>query len=418
MWTRPEHSEMIHPSQLAIGLFVDIDLPWSAHPFLYSKFRITSAEQIAEIHALGLAQVKYFPNKSTAAPGPLPDHPPVQAESPARADNRSNFEEQKRARLQAQKDDARRAERGWENAAKQTREALAGLKQSPKQAGQLLASLSRETADKVSAGGEILLHLLGDKKDEGPQFHALNTMTLAMVLGKALKLGDGELADLALGALAHDIGNIRIPAHLLKAKIRAKHEEDFYRAHVHYGIDIARETGVFSPRALAIIEEHHEFLDGSGFPRGTKKLDPLAQIVSLVNRYDRLCGPESPEKTPLMPAEALSVLFARESGKFDKKLLGLLIKSLGVYPPGTIIMLNDGSLGLVVSPGGQSLRPEILIYDPDIDKKDAVVIDMNEAPELRIEEAVRPESLPMDVLLWLNPRRRLSYFFSTKVAAD
>jgi HD-GYP domain-containing protein (c-di-GMP phosphodiesterase class II) len=418
MWTRPEHSEMIHPSQLAIGLFVDIDLPWSAHPFLYSKFRITSAEQIAEIHALGLAQVKYFPNKSTATPGPLSDHPPVQAESPARVDSRSNFEEQKRARLQAQKDDARRAERSWENAAKQTREALAGLKQSPKQAGQLLASLSRETADKVSAGGEILLHLLGDKKDEGPQFHALNTMTLAMVLGKALKLGDGELADLALGALAHDIGNIKIPPHLLKAKTRAKHEEDFYRAHVHYGVDIARETGVFSPRALAIIEEHHEFLDGSGFPRGTKKLDPLAQIVSLVNRYDRLCGPESPEKTPLMPAEALSVLFARESGKFDKKLLGLLIKSLGVYPPGTIIMLNDGSLGLVVSPGGQSLRPEILIYDPDIDKKDAVVIDMNEAPELRIEEAVRPESLPMDVLLWLNPRRRLSYFFSTKVAAD
>ncbi|MBI5789982.1 MAG: DUF3391 domain-containing protein [Rhodocyclales bacterium] len=401
-----------------VGLFVDIDLPWGAHPFLYSKFCITSVEQIAEIRALGLAHVKYYPNKSTATPGPLPDHPPFQTELPAKGDTRSNFEEQKRARLQAQKDDARRAERGWETAAKQTREALAGLKQSPKQAGQLLASLSRETADKVSAGGEILLHLLGDKKDEGPQFHALNTMTLAMVLGKALKLGAGELADLALGALAHDIGNIKIPPHLLKAKVRAKHEEDFYRAHVHYGVDIARETGVFSPRALAIIEEHHEFLDGSGFPRGTKKLAPLAQIVSLVNRYDRLCGPESPEKTALMPAEALSVLFARESGKFDQKLLGLLIKSLGVYPPGTIVMLNDGSLGLVVSPGRQSLRPEILIYDPDIDKKDAVIIDMSEVPELKIEEAVRPESLPMDVLLWLNPRRRLSYFFSTEVAAD
>lgn len=418
MWTRPEHSEIIRTSQLAIGLFVDIDLPWSEHPFLYSKFRITSAEQIAEIRALGLAQVKYFPNKSTATPGSVADETTLPEQKSVAVEARCNFEEQKRARLQAQKDEARRAERGWENAAKQTREALAGLKQNPKQAGRMLASLSRETAEKVSAGGEILLHLLGDKKDEGPQFHALNVMTLAMVLGKALGLADAELSDLALGALAHDIGNIRVPPHLLKAKVRAKHEEDFYRAHVHYGVDIARETGVFSPRALAIIEEHHEFLDGSGFPRGAKKLTPLAQIVSLVNRYDRLCGPESPERTPLMPAEALSVLFARERGKFDQKLLGLLIKSLGVYPPGTIIMLNDGSLGLVVSPGRQSLRPEILIYDPEIDKKDAVIIDMSDVPELKIEEAVRPDSLPMDVLLWLNPRRRLSYFFSMEVAAD
>ena len=418
MWTRPEHSEIIQTSQLAIGLFVDIDLPWSAHPFLYSKFRITSAEQIAEIRALGLAQVKYFPNKSTAAPGPVTEEKPAPEQRPATVEARCNFEEQKRAKLQSQKDEARRAERGWENAAKQTREALSGLKHSPKQAGQQLARLSRETADKVAAGGELLLHLLGDKKDDGPQFHALNVMTLSMVLGKTLKLGEVELTDLALGALAHDIGNTRVPPHLLKAKVRAKHEEDFYRAHVHYGVYIAREAGVFSPSALAIIEEHHEFLDGSGFPRGTKKLNPLAQIVCLVDRYDRLCGPESPELAPLMPAEALSVLFARESSKFDQKLLGLLIKSLGVYPPGTIVMLNDGSLGLVVSPGRQSLRPKILIISSDTVHPAAAVIDTDAVPELKIEEAVRPDSLPKDVLLWLNPRRRLSYFFSMEVAAD
>ena len=144
----------------------------------------------------------------------------------------------------------------------------------------------------------------------------------------------------------------------------------------------------------------------------------LAQIVGLVNRYDRLCGPESPDKPSLMPAEALSVLFAREADKFDEKLLGLLIKTLGVYPPGTIIMLNDGSLGLVVSAGRNSLRPEILIYDPDVDKADAIVIDMSDIPDLKIEESIRPSNLPSDVLFWLNPRQRLSYFFSMESAAD
>lgn len=420
MWTRPEESLPIHPSQLAVGLFVDIDLPWSEHPFLYSKFRITSTDQIAQIQALGLTAVKYFPNKSTGKPGPVAATPPVNVEAPASAaiPHRDHFEDEKRAKLQAQKDRARRAERGWENAAKQTHEALSGMNRSPKQAGQLLSKLSRETAEKVSAGGEILLHLLGDKKGDGPQFHALNVMTLSMILGKALKLGAGDLADLALGSVAHDLGKVKVPGHLLKARTRAKHEEDFYRAHVSYGLELARESGVFSPGALAIVGEHHEFIDGSGFPRGTGKPSPLAQIVALVNRYDRLCGPESPERTALMPAEALSVLFANEATKFEQKLLGLLIKTLGVYPPGTIVMLNDGSLGLVVSPGRESLRPEVLIYDPGVDKADAVVVDLCDAPDLKIDEAIRPSQLPPDVLFWLNPRQRLSHFFSMEAATD
>ncbi len=417
MWKRPEQAIPIHPSQLTVGLFVDIDLPWNKHPFLYGKFRITSASQITEIQALGLRQVKYFPDKSTVAPTPAP-LAAVQETSPPRPAPQTDFEAEKRAKLQAQKDNTRRAERGWENAAKQTREALIGLGRSPKQAGQLLSKLSLETAERVSAGGEILLHLLGDKKSEGPHFHALNVMTLSMILGKSLKLGESELADLALGALAHDLGKARVPPHLLKAATRAKHEEDYYRAHVHYGLELARESGVFSDGALAIVSDHHEFLDRSGFPRGIANPGVLAGIVGLVNRYDRLCGPESPERAALMPAEALSVLFARESGKFDQKLLGLLVKTLGIYPPGTIVMLNDGSLGLVVSPGRESLRPEILIYDPEVAKENAIVINLQGASELKIDESIRPSALPADVLFWLNPRQRLSYFFSTDAGSD
>ena len=180
-------------------------------------------------------------------------------------------------------------------------------------------------------------------------------------------------------------------------------------------IDSASDT---QADALAIVSDHHEFLDRSGFPRGITNPGVLAGIVGLVNRYDRLCGPESPEKATLMPAEALSVLFARESAKFDQKLLSLLVKTLGIYPPGTIVMLNDGSLGLVVSPGRDSLRPEILIYDSDVDKANAIVIDLHDAPELKIEESIRPSTLPQDVLFWLNPRQRLSYFFSTDAGTD
>jgi len=69
---------------------------------------------------------------------------------------------------------------------------------------------------------------------------------------------------------------------------------------------------------------------------------------------------------------------------------------------------------MVVSPGKNALRPTVLIYCPEMDKREAPTIDLSEAADLKIEEALRPSSLPADVLAWMNPRQRLSYFFSTE----
>lgn len=424
MWSRPEQPVPINPSQLRISVFVWIDVSWDKHPFLYNKFRITADEQIREIQAIGLDKIYYFPNKSDATPLPLQESgkastaaAPAAPAPTATLPSNDALVEAKRKIRQQQRDAAAKAERGWERAAKNVREGLLGLNRSPRQAGAALSALSRDTAQMIASGNEVLLHLLGDKSGEGPQFHALNVMTLSMILGKALGLPETELADLAMGAIAHDAGKAKIPAHLLKAKTRAKHEEDFYRAHCLYGVELAQVSEAFSPNALAIVRDHHEFLDGSGFPAGTAGAGKLAGIVALVNRYDRLCCPESPEKTALMPAEALAFIYAKDAGKFDAKLVGLLIRLLGVYPPGTIVQLNDRSLGLVVSPGRESLRPKVLVYDAEVPKDDAPVVDLGSMPELKIDESLRPGSLPADVLEWLNPRQRLSYFFSVESAS-
>jgi hypothetical protein len=179
-------------------------------------------------------------------------------------------------------------------------------------------------------------------------------------------------------------------------------------------VELATMTGVFGPSALAIIADHHRYVDGSGWPPGKAPLGLPTAIVSLVNRYDRLCSPEAPDRESLMPSEALSRLFKVESAKFDRSLLGTLIKLLGVFPPGTIVRLNDESLALVVSAGRHSLRPIVLIYSPEMNKRDAPTVDLALASELKIEEAIRPASLPADVVKWLNPRQRLSYFFSVE----
>jgi hypothetical protein len=118
-----------------------------------------------------------------------------------------------------------------------------------------------------------------------------------------------------------------------------------------------------------------------------------------------------------MPAEALARMYRVEAARFDPRLLSMLIKLLGVYPPGTLVRLNDESLGLVVSPGKESLKPTILIYTPEVDKREAPTVNLGQVEGLKIEESLRPASIPPDVLQWLNPRQRLSYFFSTDKGA-
>lgn len=238
-----------------------------------------------------------------------------------------------------------------------------------------------------------------------------------MLVGKEAKLSESQLSELALGLMAHDIGKARVPAHILKSASRAKHEEAFYRDHPKYGVELATIAGVFSPLAMTVISDHHECLDGSGWPAGKSALGPAARIGAIVDRYDRLCSPEAQGAAALTPSEALAQLFKAESGKYDAYLFKILIRLLGVYPPGSIVKLSDESLALVVSPGRESLRPVVLIYNPDLKKEDAPTMDLGENDEIKIVEAIRPSSLPDDVVAWLNPRQRLSYFYSSERAS-
>ena len=323
-------------------------------------------------------------------------------------------EKDKKDKLRKQKDAAARADRAWENAARNTRDALLNLTRSPKVAGEQLAALAGETASTISHGQDILLHLLGDKKEQGPQFHALNVMTLCMLVGKKAGLTERQLADLAIAALGHDSGKSQVPPNILKTSLRKKHEEEFFRQHVIYSAQFAAQSGAFSREALAIIADHHEAADGSGWPKGKKDASIPARILAVVDRYDRLCSPEALDLEPLMPAEALARMFRHEAAKFDTGLLSVLIKLLGVYPPGTVVHLSDGSLAMVVAPGPNSLQPQVLLYAPEMPKDEAPTMELANEPSIKITEAIRPSTLPPDVLKWLNPQQRLSYFFSVE----
>jgi hypothetical protein len=104
-------------------------------------------------------------------------------------------------------------------------------------------------------------------------------------------------------------------------------------------------------------------------------------------------------------------MFNIQNEMFDKDLLSLFIHCLGVYPPGTIVKLSNGNVGMVISVDPKTpLRPSVLLYDPAIPKKEALIFSMAEESDLSIEGSIRPSALPQDVYDYLSPRIRVTYF--------
>ena len=234
-----------------------------------------------------------------------------------------------------------------------------------------------------------------------------------MMIGRELKLSGDEVRLLGLGCLFHDIGMTEVPNKIvIKTDPLTKAERDFLHMHCAYGVDIAKRVGL--PEAVqTIIYRHHELYDGSGYPQGLRgeATDMLSRIVAIAEHYDELCNPPN-VAAALTPHEALSQMFAQQRAKFDPRLLQVFIRCLGVFPPGTVVRLNNDVVGLVISINtARPLKPSLIVYDTEVPKHEAIIVDLDAEPDINISQAIRPAQLPKAIYDYLSPRKRISYYF-------
>jgi len=168
-----------------------------------------------------------------------------------------------------------------------------------------------------------------------------------------------------------------------------------------------------------VIAQHHEMVDGSGYPKKLKgpEISLLARIIAVTNTYDNLCNPVNPAQS-LTPHEALSSMFGLQRAKFDEKALATFVKCMGIYPPGTVVSLSDGSTGMVVAVNeGQALKPVVLLHDPSVPKEAAVMVDLEDTPGLSISRTIKASELDTSVLAYLAPHGRMTYYFDSHSAS-
>ncbi len=411
--------------QLRVGLYVHLDLKWFEHPFAFSHFKIKSEDQVKIIRSLGLVSVRCSPELSdTGVPSPANAPKPAAqaseiAPEPDSAVDPAPVMLAKRAmmaQMKARRESAERIEKAFIDTAKTIRDIEKNLYSRPTETLQAAGQLVTKIADAILSAPELAIEVMGDRLGgEELYFHSLNVTMLSLMMARDLKLPAELVSALGVGALLHDIGRKEIPDRiLLKTEPLSTAERNFYELHPQYGVDIGRRMQL-APTALAIVGQHHELFDGTGYPAKLKgeAINPLARIVAIANYYDELCNPVVLADA-LTPHEALSQMFARMRGKFDPNFLKVFIRCLGVYPPGTIVQLSNGVIGMVTTVNtSRPMKPIVVVFDADVPKEEAILLDLDTQTEFNISKAIRPAQVPREVYNYLSPRKRISYYFES-----
>ncbi|WP_239467218.1 HD-GYP domain-containing protein [Rhodoferax koreense] len=432
----------IDVAQLRRGLFVQLDLGWMDHPFPKGSFRIVSEEQINTIRSLGLSQVRYFPAQSDAAAvtpheafqvgdAPAGLSPAVTSEAvadelapvataAAPLDEVAQARAQRREKLNAQQRSLQVCERRFTEAMRQFRRIAEQAGSKPAAAREQSQALVGGCVNDILGDGESAIRLLSETMGDRSAEHPVNVMVISLLLGKALGLPTGELHALGVAALVHDLGKSQLPERMRYADPGFSDSElQFYREHVQHSLQIGQRMDL-PPDVLSAIAQHHEMVDGSGFPaqlRGDRML-AASKILALVNHYDNLCNPARLVNA-LTPHEALSLIFAQMKPRFDSLTLGAFIRMMGVYPPGSVVQLANDGFAIVVSVNSaRPLKPRVIVHDVSVPREEALIVDLEDAPALGIRRSMKPSQLPRAALDYLSPRPRVCYYYERAAGAD
>jgi len=199
--------------------------------------------------------------------------------------------------------------------------------------------------------------------------HSVNVCILSIALGRNLGFMREELMALGVGALLHDLGKILLPESLVnKPGLYTAAERVKVQEHPSLGADFVSESADVKLESIYVVSQHHERHDGSGYQWNLRKdeIHRFARMAGVTDIYDAMTT-DRVYRRGLLPTEVLKILYLRGADYFGAGLVDSFIRSIGIYPIGSLVELNTGEVGLVTSVNQSDLvRPNILVvFDKD-----------------------------------------------------
>jgi len=226
--------------------------------------------------------------------------------------------------------------------------------------------LVTEVTSSIARSPHAMLWLTNLKeRDEYTSIHCMNVCIMAVSFGRTLGMDKAELEVLGLGGLLHDLGKMRVPPEILNKPSSLTFEEfEIMKTHPVEGYEMLKQQGGDLPaEALDIVKHHHERRNGKGYPSHLDgdKINNMTRIVAIVDVYDAITSDRCYHDA-ISPYDALKNMYEWVNEDFDKELVESFIKCLGIYPIGSVVKLNLGHVGLVVSASENSkLRPIVML---------------------------------------------------------
>ncbi|MFT4939795.1 MAG: HD-GYP domain-containing protein (c-di-GMP phosphodiesterase class II) [Paraglaciecola sp.] len=230
---------------------------------------------------------------------------------------------------------------------------------------QEVEEISREIVDKVFKCDEAIgiFTLIKDHSDYLLE-HSINCSILMTIFGKHLGFDQEILYKLCFGVMLMDIGMVKMPLLLIeKPGSLSPNETEKIQTHVKVALTMLGKFETISELSLEVIEQHHERLDGSGYPKGlhAEQISQYGRMVAIVDIYDALTS-KRPYREALNPAHALIKINEEELG-LDKTLVNSFIECVGTNPIGSVVKLQSGKLAMVLRLNKQApLKPLVMVF--------------------------------------------------------
>jgi putative nucleotidyltransferase with HDIG domain len=358
----------INVEQLKPGMYVhDMDCGWMEHPFLTDSFKIKSDKDIERMVGHGIRELYIDPAKGFDV-----DDAPTQTEAEAVINRKmaAVVEPIKPVEPVSLHEELVNARRVRDEATKVIGDMMLGVRHGKKVEMARLDPVVRQMSDSILRNKDALLSLCRIKEKDNYTFlHSLSVGALLMNFTRAAHLKPGDMVLVGTGGMLHDIGKTMVPDRILnKPGTLTPDELTTMQMHVQHGRNILSDARDITQTSFDVVAQHHERYDGSGYPLKLKgeELSVYGQMASIVDVYDAMTS-DRVYRMGMDPTLAVRKMFEWSRAHFDPKLIQLFVRTIGIYPVGTLVMLESKRIAIVLNQDGRDLTRPVLrvVYDAD-----------------------------------------------------